>query len=95
VFMPTNYTAGRDAIAVLMKAARKRSEPCTGLVHLEVRFHRGTRRRSDFDNLLKPIGDAGNGILWVDDSQIVSGSWDIDWGMPPRTEVRAWVIGGW
>src|SRR4051794_11240441 len=42
VFMPTNYTAGRDAIAMLMKAARKRSEPCTGLVHLEVRFHRGT-----------------------------------------------------
>lgn len=30
--------------------------------------------RPDFDNYLKSICDAGNGVLWKDDSQIVSGA---------------------
>lgn len=32
------------------------------------RWHTG---RPDFDNICKQVGDAGNGVLWLDDSQIV------------------------
>lgn len=32
---------------------------------------RGTRQRSDIDNIQKVIADAGTGVLWKDDSQIV------------------------
>jgi Holliday junction resolvase RusA-like endonuclease len=33
-------------------------------------FYRRTGRRHDFDNLLKQVLDIGNGICWLDDSQI-------------------------
>lgn len=41
-----------------------------GNILLACRFYRSTLRRIDGDNLLKHICDAGNGVLWKDDSQI-------------------------
>lgn len=46
--------------------------PWDGDVSLHVEFFRGTRRRVDIDNLLKLVQDALNGVVFVDDSQIVS-----------------------
>ena len=44
-------------------------------------------KRPDADNFLKQLMDSGNGLLWVDDSQI----WDIQikklYGAPSRTEI--------
>ena len=61
---------------------------------VEMRFYRSTARPVDLDNLVKLATDACNGVLWLDDSQIVH--WvarkerDRD---NPRTEVRVWLVG--
>lgn len=34
-------------------------------------FYVGTLRRKDIDNMLKTVGDALNGVAYVDDSQLV------------------------
>lgn len=44
-------------------------EPWTGLLALEIRFQ--TKSRGDADNLTKACVDAGNKILYRDDSQVV------------------------
>jgi Holliday junction resolvase RusA-like endonuclease len=46
--------------------------PLTGNVALGCVFYRSSRQEIDDDNLLKHVCDAGNGILWVDDSQITA-----------------------
>lgn len=53
------------------EALQERKLPLlTGNVFIGARFYRATRQVVDLDNLLKHILDCGNGILWVDDSQI-------------------------
>lgn len=39
--------------------------------------------RPDASNVLKGIEDALNGICWIDDSQIVSGSWEKRYALEP------------
>lgn len=46
--------------------------PWDGDVSLSVTFYRGTKRRVDVDNLLKLVQDALNGVVFVDDAQIVT-----------------------
>lgn len=74
VYMPTEYTAYRDALAWMMIAARRKAEHQAifrAPVGLVVQFARSTRRKVDLDNLLKTVMDAGNGgVLWADDSLI-------------------------
>jgi Holliday junction resolvase RusA-like endonuclease len=43
--------------------------------------------KPDLDNLVKWIGDVGNGVLWVDDKQIVNISASKIYGDEPRTVV--------
>ncbi len=49
-------------------------EPVRGPVHLSLRFMRKSRRRADCDNFQKLVQDALNGIVWVDDFQVIG--WD-------------------
>ena len=44
-------------------------EPWKGLIDLEIQFH--TTSGGDADNLAKAVLDAGNNILFLDDSQVV------------------------
>ncbi|MGW2075064.1 RusA family crossover junction endodeoxyribonuclease [Streptomyces sp. NPDC001953] len=46
-----------------------RRPPLTGNVALGCVFFRSSMQLIDGDNMLKHVCDAGNGILWVDDSQ--------------------------
>lgn len=78
---------------------RKESPPCfEGAVHLELRayflrpksapkarVHHTTR--PDLGNVVKLVEDAANGILWRDDSQIVSASISKHYGEPERLEI--------
>jgi len=45
--------------------------------------------KPDLDNLIKWIGDVGNGILWHDDKQIVSISSVKIYGESPKTIITA------
>ncbi len=60
--------------ALLMKAAMKGKPPLDEPLSLDVVFryaqkpHAYRTKRPDLDNLLKAVMDAGNGILWADDS---------------------------
>ncbi len=80
-YMPKPYQVYRKALSWSLKSHWK---PFRGDSFLEpniankdrrfgVRafFFRKTRQRSDVDNLLKTILDAGSHILWPDDSQVV------------------------
>ncbi|MFF0092784.1 RusA family crossover junction endodeoxyribonuclease [Streptomyces canus] len=49
-----------------------RRGPLTGNVALGCVFYRSSRQEIDADNMLKHVCDAGNGILWRDDSQITA-----------------------
>jgi Holliday junction resolvase RusA-like endonuclease len=49
-----------------------RRDPLTGPVAMRVVFRLGNRRRVDLENLQKAIGDALNGVVYQDDSQITS-----------------------
>ncbi|MEU7323323.1 RusA family crossover junction endodeoxyribonuclease [Streptomyces griseoviridis] len=63
-----------------------RRAPLTGNVALGAVFFRSTRQEIDADNMLKHLCDAGNGILFVDDSQITAkyGGIELD-PVRPRT----------
>ncbi|WP_328434508.1 RusA family crossover junction endodeoxyribonuclease [Streptomyces sp. NBC_00425] len=68
-----------------------RRGPLTGNVALGCVFHRSSMQLIDVDNLLKHVCDAGNGILWVDDSQVTAkyGAIELDRFMPRTVLVVA------
>lgn len=47
-------------------------KPCRVVLKFYRRYKVSSRRFGDCDNLAKAILDACNGILWLDDSQIIS-----------------------
>lgn len=54
-----------------------------------------SRNAGDFDNLAKGIADAGNGVLWHDDSQIAAFTIEkvrAAQGEAERTEVMVWSL---
>jgi len=62
----------RDALSLALSYARVAAkmpiiESC---LHLYVDFY-GCGGRCDLDNLIKACSDSGNGVLWVDDRQIM------------------------
>ncbi len=42
-----------------------------GPIIIVLNFYRKNRRRVDLDNLEKTVLDAGGGVVWEDDSQII------------------------
>lgn len=55
------------------------------------RWH--TKRGGDVDNIAKAVLDAGTGVLWNDDAQVVDlrvGKMIAAQGDPPRVKVTAW-----
>lgn len=51
---------------------RANADMLEGDIELTLRFYRKDDRRVDLDNLIKACSDAMNGIIYYDDSQIVS-----------------------
>jgi Holliday junction resolvase RusA-like endonuclease len=58
-------------------------------IALSLRIYWADENHGDGDNVLKAYGDAGNGLLWDDDKQIVEGHfWCAIDRKRPRVEVR-------
>lgn len=68
-----------------------RRAPLTGNVALGCVFFRSSRQEIDADNMLKHVCDAGNGLLWLDDSQITAkyGGIELDTARPRTILVMA------
>lgn len=95
-YTPERTARAEEALGWLMKISRKVSEPCAGPVKLELFFTIGSKRkRTDADNLAKLVMDSGNGIVWVDDSQIIRLVVDVGTAsadMKPGTKIAAWEV---
>lgn len=48
--------------------------------------------RPDGDNVLKAVGDALNGVVWRDDSQVVFGQIKKLYSLEPKTEVTVFAM---
>lgn len=64
--------AWQERVASAARQAMQGHPPFTGPVSMRIVFNLGNHRRVDLDNLNKGLSDAINGIVWVDDSQVVS-----------------------
>lgn len=63
------YTLWLDVVKVYATQARLGKKPLSGPVRVTVAFY-GAHSRADLDNLVKPILDGMNGVIYEDDSQI-------------------------
>ena len=78
-YTPLSYRRYRQSLSLAIKQAFKPLNP-TSFIHdlapedrrygVRAFFYRRTFQRTDVDNLLKSVMDAGTSILWLDDSQI-------------------------
>lgn len=86
VYSPSSKEERRVAEHIAAQIGYRK--PLTGPLKVTMRFYRSDKRRVDLDNLEKLVADSANGVLWVDDSQIMevtsSKHYDKD---NPRTEV--------
>lgn len=67
------YADPEDAAMEQLTAAKLRAAfpvPLTGNLAMVAILYRASRQPIDADNLYKHIADAGNGVGWVDDSQL-------------------------
>jgi len=64
-------TADYEEVARNWAAIQWQREPLRGPLALRLTFWRRTRRRCDIDNLIKSALDALQGVVFVDDWQIV------------------------
>lgn len=91
-YLPTRSRKFREAVQVYMRQAMNGRLPMSGPLHAQFGFEFARPKtgpnakavfhssKPDFDNLIKAICDAGNGILWHDDCQISSAEIDKRWG---------------
>lgn len=49
--------------------------------------------KPDVDNVIKAVGDGGNGVLWMDDKQIAVVTAKRIWGDRPEVRVRVATMG--
>lgn len=70
-YQPKEDTAAETRTASYLRELF--TAPEAGNLAMAVLCYRVSRIHVDYDNLAKHIGDAGNGVAWVDDSQITAG----------------------
>lgn len=65
------YTPDKDReVALGLQLRRHVRRPLVGEVVLVCVFWMPDRTNTDFDNLVKQVADAGNGIMYADDKQV-------------------------
>jgi Holliday junction resolvase RusA-like endonuclease len=71
-FTDPRMVAWQKTVAWRAREAMQGRAPLTGPVAMRVVFTLGNFRRVDLDNLNKGVADAMNGIVFKDDTQVVS-----------------------
>ena len=66
-------------------AARIPGPPVEGPVEVTIQAHPPDKRRRDLDNIIKPVLDALEGLILVDDSQVVALACRWDKQLPKAT----------
>jgi crossover junction endodeoxyribonuclease RusA len=95
-YTPARTVEAEDLLGWIVKDALPGFDPIGEPVAIEVGFfeRRSASQEADVDNLQKLIGDALNGIVWIDDRQIVRWEASIQRGAKrPRTELRIYQLG--
>ncbi len=93
-YTPTRTKDAEQRILHYLKVAYPHLTPTEGAVSVSCDFYMSTARRTDLDNLLKLVLDAGNHVIWRDDSQIVESYARKHLSGIPRTEISVHVLGG-
>jgi Holliday junction resolvase RusA-like endonuclease len=92
-YTPRQTKAYEAEVAWAAKQAMRGRTPFAGPVGMTLKFYRATRARADGDNLEKAIADAMNGLVYLDDDQVVEchryKRLDRQW---PRVEVEVWEV---
>ena len=70
-FSSPKQAAYQEHVKNHARCAMLRRPPAMGPVSLRVEVYFEDRRTRDLDNVVKQIGDSLNGIVWIDDAQIV------------------------
>lgn len=71
-YSPKAYKVYKEALSQLMRYIWI-GDPDIGEFWIKLEFHCGSEGRKkprDYDNMAKTVGDAGNKVVWKDDSQI-------------------------
>lgn len=95
-FTPERTRAAERAAITLLMVAMGDLPPVEGPVGIAVEFDCATKRRTDGDNLLKLVTDAMNGIVVVDDSQIMEWFCRVRRGVGKanaETRILVWELG--
>lgn len=108
MFTPPKTVAYESLIAAQAYQAMKGAPPIDGpvvldldLVHVMPASWSKKKRaampvpqcKPDVDNVIKAVGDGGNGVLWMDDKQIAQVTARRVWGERPEVRVRVAAIG--
>ncbi len=91
-YVPADVVNAENVFGLMALSAGVRT--CEeGPLTITATFYRDNRRAVDIDNLFKLVMDAGNGVVWKDDSQVVEAhlSKRLD-RENPRTEVTVWRL---
>lgn len=95
-YTPRETTEAEQVIGLMIKTAMGRSGMSVDADSefiLNIEFYTAKKRRKDIDNCLKAVMDAGNKILYKDDSQ-VCGVWTRSYVLSdaPRTEIQVYRV---
>ena len=75
------------------RAKAKVKKPLEGPVGIEVIAYWTGGQPGDLDNIVKAIQDGCNGVVWIDDTQVVEIHAYRRNGVPQRAELKVWQLG--
>lgn len=90
-FTPKRQRDYQRRVAHAALSAYRGAPLMMGPLRIHVSFGLEDRRPRDLDNLTKTIKDALNGIAWIDDAQVTSGSNDKNLASEPYAAIQIYA----
>jgi crossover junction endodeoxyribonuclease RusA len=95
VYTPTKTRQGEQKLKLLFKVKYRTWKPSSSLLFgVRLVFECETYRRRDIDNMIKLVLDAGNDLIWADDTQVLEvAARIVRKSSQPRTLFSAYAVG--